>query len=328
MTSIPTRRFEVWKSSLAHEFEPISGVFAIDVVPTLMVRQTLQFLHELGACASGDFAPSVLMGMRYFNPEDPKLLIWKTFDGAEELFDLDPAWPIDAAQQVELHADINLTFSRITYLADAGMGPTIPLLVFQRQPFNRGISLETEERGEIARSLQLGDFELDLELRTAHQHYSTGVALLAGEDAYGGLVDAAFMQFYLSLEAALGGVHEVRTAKEAAKRLLSTDLDQNLESIIEHVYLARHQFFGHSHPRRFRAGMDPDTAFSIARQVLVARWCARRVIEIRLARPLVKREMRLYPKPTLSIAFAGDAGQLKGEFALPTNAGAQQVTVT
>jgi hypothetical protein len=60
----------------------------------------------------------------------------------------------------------------------------------------------TEQDSQI-KSFQLGDFNLSEKIRVAQQHYSTGMALLAGEDSVSGLIDAAFMQFYLSVEATL-----------------------------------------------------------------------------------------------------------------------------
>ena len=83
------------------------------------------------------------------------------------------------------------------------------------------------------------------------------------------------------------------------------------------MYVGRHRFFGHAHPKYLMGLLDTDTAFDIAKQTLVARWCARRVLELELERPLAKREMRLYSTPNHSVAFFGDAKSLHSEFALP-----------
>jgi hypothetical protein len=153
-------------------------------------------------------------------------------------------------------------------------------------------------------------------VRVAHQHYSTGMSLLAGEDSVSGLVDAAFMQFYLAMEAVLGR-HETSEALKAAAQMFGDECDQNLRAIVSHVYLARHRFFGHAHPKYLGGLLDTNTAFDIAKQTLVARWCARRLMELELKRPLVKRELRLYAGPQKSVAFFGDASSLLSEFTLP-----------
>ena len=112
--------------------------------------------------------------------------------------------------------------------------------------------------------------------------------------------------------------HERAEASQRGHTLFGVDFDDNLEKIVSHVYIARHRFFGHAHPKYLKGLLDTDTAFDIAKQTLVARWCARKLLELELKRPLAKREMRLYPSPMQSVAFFGDAGDLDHEFALPT----------
>jgi len=321
MSSFPSRQFEVWRSSLADSIAPISGVFSFEVIQTLMVAQTLQFLIENARCqlkGIGDVMHGFILGMHYADPGKPgPLLFWKQFKDAMELFSFDVDVLSDAIGQLELHTDINLTFARVTYLANIGSGPHLPLLIFQRLPFARGIGFEIEERQEVAQSFQLGDIYLSEKVRVAQQHYSTGMALLAGEDSVSGLIDAAFMQFYLSVEAALES-HEKKKALAKGVALYREHFDDNLKKIVSHIYIARHRFFGHAHPKDLKGILDTDTAFDIAKQTLVVRWAARRLLELELKRPLVKREMRLYPTPTQSVMFSGDANSINDEFALPT----------
>ena len=193
----------------------------------------------------------------------------------------------------------------------------MPLLIFQRLPFGRGIGFEIEERQAVAQSFQLGDFILPEKVRVAQQHYSTGMALLAGEDSVSGLIDAAFIQFYLSVEAALES-HEKDIALEKGIELFGEKFDDNLKKIVSHIYIARHRFFGHAHPKYLKGILDTDTAFDIAKQTLVVRWAAKRLLELQLKRPMVKREMRLYPTQMQSVMFSGCANSLDDEFALPT----------
>ena len=320
MSSFPIRSLEIWRSSLADSMSPISGAFSFEVLQTIMVPQTLQFLAERAlqtGSGGGEVISSFLAGMQYASPaKSTALLLWKTFPSADELFAFDIAELSDAIRQLELHADINLSYSRVSYLADVGRGPELPLMIFTRQSFGRAVSFEIEERGAVARSIQLGDFTLSPKAIIAQQHYSTGMALLAGEDSVSGLIDAAFLQFYLSIEATLAQ-HEAEKAIQSGVTLFGLDFDSALARIVSHVYLGRHRFFGHAHPKYLKGLLDTDTAFDIAKQTLVARWCARRLLELDLKRPLAKREMRLYSKPGYSAAFSGDAGSLDGEFALP-----------
>jgi hypothetical protein len=121
-----------------------------------------------------------LAGMRYVNVNNPgPLLYWKRFSDATELFSFDVENLSDAIRQLELHADINLTFSRVSYLADIGRGPELPLLMISRVPFSRGVAFEVEERTEVARSFQLGDFDLSEKARVAQQHACPRLKLLA-----------------------------------------------------------------------------------------------------------------------------------------------------
>ena len=320
MSSFSARPLEVWRSSLAESMSPIAGAFSFEVLHTIMVPQTLQFLAEKalqGGQGSGEVIPGFLAGMRYANSAKPtSLLLWKNFPSAVELFSFNVDALSDAIRQLELHADINLTFARVSYLADVGRGPELPLLIFVRQPFVRGVAFEIEERAAVANSFVLGDFQLSDKALVAQQHYSTGIALLAGEDSVSGLIDAAYMQFYLSIEATLEQ-HEEKKAVQSGQSLFGTDFDSGLQKIVSHVYFGRHRFFGHAHPKYLKGLLDSNTAFDIAKQTLVARWCARRLLELELKRPLAKREIRLYPNPGRSVTFTGDAESLGGEFALP-----------
>jgi hypothetical protein len=110
-----------------------------EVAPTIMVPQTLQFLNEERANAERITSPTVsgfVRGMNYYSKERQNgLFFWKSFENGTELFDFDVGNLSDAVQQLEIHTDINLTFSRVTYLADTGLGPTVPLLVVERTPF-------------------------------------------------------------------------------------------------------------------------------------------------------------------------------------------------
>ncbi len=131
-----------------------------------------------------------------------------------------------------------------------------------------------------------------------------------------GLIDAAFMQFYLALEALLGN-HEKENAISGGKELYGDRFTPDFEALVKHIYIARHRFFGHAHPKFLKGLLDAETAFQIAKQALGARWTARGILTLKLNRPLVTREMVLYPKPNYSVIFNGDPTTLVGEFCLP-----------
>ncbi len=319
MSSFPSRTLETWKSSLAETIGEISGVFCFHLYPSIMVSQTCQFLFENqgSTVKNAHFINGFIVGMRYYNPTKPLDLYWcKNFSSAEQLFNFDYDILSQAIRQLELHTDINLYFNQITYLADTGTGPNTPLMIIKRVPFRRGVAFEDEERGLVNISISQGDFDTSDKIKVAQQHYSTGMGLLSGEDALTGLIDAAFMQFYLCLEALLEN-HEEKKAIKFASSTYGKKVDSNLIQIIEHVYLARHRFFGHAHPKYLKGILDSDTAFDIAKQTLVARWAARNILELELGRKLVKREIRLYSAPNHSVYFNGDATLIKGEFKLP-----------
>jgi len=319
MSSFPSRKLEVWKSSLSDDFGELNGAFCFHLTPTLMIPQTMEYLSEKRGqpVANGDLINPFIRGMIHFSRSSPSNLFWwKSFTGPEELFSFDLTILESAIRQLELHAEINLTYSQVTYLADVGTGPNLALMIIKRVPIGRGVAFEVEERAIVSASLAQGDIAISDKIQVAQQHYSTGMGLLAGEDSFAGLIDAAFMQFYLSLESLLEN-HEREKALNRGKELYRERFNANFEALVRHVYLARHRFFGHAHPKFLKGLLDAETAFQIAKQTLVARWTARAVLALELNRPLVIREMRLYPKPNYSVCFTGDPMTLEGEFCLP-----------
>lgn len=322
MTSFPGRTYEVWNSSFADHLGEIHGAFLIDVQQTLMVKQTLDFLAEIAnSNIQGSHSHNVLgflRGMSFYDPRDPKGLWYAaTFQSAADLRSFNINDLLDAVRELELHCDVNITTGSIRFLAITGLGiPDKQLMVYNRLSFPRGMALEIEERGGIAASLSSGIVLTSANAQMAIHHYSTGMALMAGEDAIAGLLDAAFMQFYLAAEAILGK-HERTAAIQAGVEQFGTEFDAATSECVSHTYLARHRFFGHSHPKVAPKLPDAERAFRIAKQVLVARWTARKLISLEIGIDLTIREMRLYDTFGDSINFVGSVDQLTTEFALP-----------
>jgi hypothetical protein len=78
-----------------------------------------------------------------------------------------------------------------------------PELPLPRLAFSRGVAFEVEERGAVTQSFQLGNFNQSEKARVAQQHYSTGTAILAGEDSVSGLIDAGLCNYNLSVHAGI-----------------------------------------------------------------------------------------------------------------------------
>lgn len=318
VSSSPARNLEIWISSKASTFKPIHGAFFINLVPSLMVNQTIEFIREQSLRDnSWPSEDSILLGffkgMRWFAQESPnQLILAYRFNDADELCNFEIGKLFDAIRQLEIHVDINLIPDSLIYKVDG----RIPLMIIERIPIRRGFAFEVEEREKVINCIKSGDIELPQKAIVSQQHYSTGMALLAGEDAISGLFDGAFMQFYLAIEALL--------ESDSKKKAISNGNDfygdrfsADLKLIVEHVYRIRHQFFGHAqlkHPKKIKGMLDPTVSFDIAKQVLVARWCARALLSIEVGRDLVCREMRLYLDDNTSICFDGRLESLRNLF--------------
>jgi hypothetical protein len=305
---------QVWQSSAAKDLVPIIGAFRIDVSPTLMVKQTLQFLFERSRSASfSETMTPFLMGSQYWTEEISALYYVKAFANSEELFAYDTRDLYDLVLELELHTDVNFTITQLTYLADIGSGgPSYPLLIAERQPIARGIGFEIEQRGIAAQSLANPTIRWTSKAKTAHQYYSTGLTLLALEDQVSGLFDAAFMQFHLAIEVLLKA-YKVGQALEHGKLEYQARFTPSIEAAVVRVFEARNNYFGHANS----SSLSEKDAFALAKQTLVARWCARSLLELEVGTELVHREMRLYGGDTHSFAFEGDTTQLNTDFALP-----------
>jgi hypothetical protein len=88
-----------------------------------------------------------LLGMQSSPPEESALRYAANFERAEQLFSFDIATIYQLVRELEMHADINFVIQQIIFLADVGSGPDVPLLVAERQPINRAVGFEVEEKG-------------------------------------------------------------------------------------------------------------------------------------------------------------------------------------
>jgi hypothetical protein len=96
--------------------------------------------------------------MRYYKPNENTLIWYKRFEDHNDLFGFDIHILSDAIRQLEIHTDINISYSQITYLADVGIGPSLPLMAINRLPLGRGISF-ADRRAKFSISIHsIGGF--------------------------------------------------------------------------------------------------------------------------------------------------------------------------
>jgi hypothetical protein len=240
-----------------------------------------------------------------------------------------PIEPILAVLLEELRAlsmciDFPLTCNRIEYEIPPGQVNSGTVFIASRKSIGRGFAFEADERETASENL-MNRFAAYLLLNdhdgsVAAQHYLTGLTLLNLEDQFPGLIDAAFMQFYQGCETLL--LRQPRETVTQAKKRVAADSSipnaREIQIIVAHVWKIRHGFFGH---RALSVPSTADEVYQVAKQVLVARWLCRRLIDFRVrsANGLC-REMRLYHRQR-SEEFRGTIGELETTFMIPGAAG-------
>ena len=159
------------------------------------------------------------------------------------------------------------------------------LMVANRRPIGRGISFEIEERGraalKIKNDLSYYQDDTDDHIVVGRRHYLVGMQLLSLEDQITGLIDAAFMQFYQGCEALCRDPRG--SIKGSQKHIASTGATdaRELQIIAHQVWRVRNKYFGHGDVGyNLYANLSKEHAESVARQVLVARYLCRRLIDL------------------------------------------------
>lgn len=308
-----SRNWNIWLSNRIDNVNNVRGVFVIPIARSLMVPQSIEFLLETyrnGTVSRGKNLSPFLFGMAWFDPKQPDSLLYaKDFSTAEEMRSYDFSEMVDAIDELSFVLDVNLSYQEIQYYPDFGLGLTEPLVVARRIPARRGISFEVEERG-VAVELLSGDKISDPLVLLAIRYYGVGMRLLALEDSEYGLFEAAFMQFYLVLELLL----KANNLKDAKKKMAERGYDEGESSIIEHVYKARNNFFGHGGKNAEVDGVTQD--FQVLKQVLVARWAARRAISHEAGVSFYFREMHISDSLVGGACFGGTKAELESNFSL------------
>lgn len=325
MSSIGFREWEVWTNQTWFGTDQeVPGYYLLKITPGLMTSQTVEFIRErieevrLGRLVIGNAsAPYFQPG--WSGPDDLSLVKHERLRTSANLLATIQRL-MGELDALSVCVDFSLTCGHLEYVVPPGEPVPGRALVATRRPLGRGMAFEVEERG-AARQKILRDYDFYLkaghDLKVAMKHYLNGLTLLGLEDSFSGLIDAAFMQFYQACEILCGNNYKLTEAKKYIARLGYPDA-LDLQVVAHHVWQVRHGYFGHGNANNLLYSSPNllDT-FNVAKQVLVARWLARRLADGGSPSGAVLcREMRLYHAGS-SEAFCGTVAELETTFRLP-----------
>lgn len=196
------------------------------------------------------------------------------------------------------------------------------ILQANRRSIGRGVGFEVEERGiataKVRADLAFYQDDSDHHAVVGRRHYMAGMQLLALEDQIAGLLDAAFMQFYQGCEVLC---RDSKGALEPSKKYIAAQAlsdSRELQIIAHQVWAVRHKYFGHGDVQHnLYANKNREQAAQVARQVLVARYLCRRLVDLKApsGTPLA-REMGFF-FGSYSGDFTGQVNQLLDGFKVP-----------
>lgn len=285
MDSISYRKWERWKNeSLLEENESFNGYFECVLTPTLMVHQTLEFLSE-----NFQFSLDSSFSLNVINVAKPPIEIVNsiivnqnnelclriysccknTAFTSETISNL-----LRLLNQLSLKVGITLNCYKIMYF-DHNLGK-----VFQtaRKSIGRGMSFEIEERGlafhNIIESTPISAIETVPEIKG----YLTGLNLMGLEDQFPGLIEAAFMQFYIACEAACGNNELEKVKQYIADLFTDSSESKRMQIIAHHIWQVRNNYFGHATAKKTRRAENFEQSSRIVKQVLVARYLCHQLI--------------------------------------------------
>lgn len=330
MSVIGYREWEVWQNTTYFASpSTLSGQFVFSISPGLMARQTVEFVFEQieeiranrtypSGAVSGYLSP--LVHPRPPTPDGSltlyKVEVFNTADSIPAVL----AMLLEELRALSLCVDFPLTCGRVEYDIPPGQVSSGTVFVALRKPLSRGLAFEVHEREAAADNLRNHFSEYasthDPDALIATNHYLAGLTLLSLEDQSPGLLDGAFMQFYQACETLL--LHGPRETVTDAKKRIASDPNvpnqRDMQILVAHVWKVRHSFFGH---RGSTVPRTASTVYQIAKQVLVARWLCRRLIDLhtRGADGLC-REMRFY-QGVRSEEFRGTVPEVETTFAIP-----------
>ncbi len=328
MNSISYRKWDFWlNQTIIDEFEHFNGFFECVLTPTLMSMQTVEFLYENFEFNLRDEYPErVKRGIdstlrfagdlkQYIINENNELCIKiRNNITRDEINSVNLNNILKQIENISLCVDFTLNCNKIVY-KDYNKG-----IIFYatRRPLGRAVGFSPEER-----SVAFDKFQKDFvflnnsnenKLKISVKHYLAGINLLGLEDQFPGLIEAAFMQFYLGCEI-LCETHKCEEAKKYISFLNISD-KKELQIIAHQVWQVRNSYYGHGALKN-----NPSEGFEIAsevaKQVLVVRYLCRRLIDCLLPSDVyLVREIGLYPNG-YSENFNGSVNELSNNFFVP-----------
>ncbi|PNH90233.1 hypothetical protein C1M56_02920 [Vibrio diazotrophicus] len=324
MSVIEHRKWEIKPNTKLFSGEQdLLGVVQMRVTPFLMAQQTVGFLYE-------KLAETRKFGLQLQNQElqsffdvthikeTDQLVIQKVTSIPSDVTKLDSVLrdSLDALSAISLCVDFPLNCYEI--ICTRSPSETNDDVIFSavRSPIGRGIGFEIEERGVAGKRLSddYGNLRnLNHRQKAAQHHYLNGLTLLGLEDTFSGLIDAAFMQFYQACEILCGENFKLDKVKQFIAYNYPNE-SNDLQVIAHHVWQIRHSYFGHGNAKNHRVNLgDMEKTFNVAKQVLVARWLCKKLLDLSTNSSPLAREMRLYHSGG-SIGFFGTKESLSRDF--------------
>jgi hypothetical protein len=324
MSSLAYRTWDLWLNTrYFSEGHTHTGHFECVVIDALMVSQSVEFLAERQSIINRQFVEVAPVPAEFVRQAI-------TTSGGERCIRLYEA--LDTSNNLERTIDeIRVFIDSLALAVDAPLSSYSirfisdqygKILQADRRSIGRGFAFESDERDTARRKLQqdLAFYQDDADAHNAvgRRHYMTGMQLLSLEDQVSGLIDAAYMQFYQGCEALCrdpsGGLKQ---SKIFIASTASVD-SRELQIIAHQVWGVRNKYFGHGDvARNLYANQNNDQAASVARQVLVARYLCRRLLDLAApSQTTLSREMGLFFKD-YSGNFVGRIDQLLDGFKVP-----------
>ncbi|MDD4126423.1 MAG: hypothetical protein PHV39_01895 [Methanomicrobium sp.] len=327
MSSAGYREWEIWKNCTFFDLEQeINGHYLMIIPPFLMAEQSVKFIFEkieqirrrelkienrLLPYLSMSYCPYGFLNLQKHETLKTSSDINKKIK--EIIQDL---------EAISFCLDFPLHCCEIQYIIPEGSPKSGTVFVAKRKNIGRGVGFEIQERGIAGQKIQV-DYDdilskliskdIDPQFKVATNYYLNGLLLLSLEDQYPGLIDAAFMQFYQGCEILAGSHRIIKAKKNIAK--INDPRSKDLQIIAHHVWQVRHNYFGHGNlQNHILANSDFISSYNIAKQVLVARWLCRYLLDLKTkSQTLLVREIRYYHHDT-SEEFRGTILELENSF--------------
>ena len=324
MSTLAYRDWDLWLNTGYFAGGQIyDGYFECVVMDSLMVSQSVEFLAERQNICNRlfvDVAPVPIQFVQQSTrtPEGERCIrMYESLDTSKEIKQTLEEVRI-FIDSLALAVDAPLSCYSIRFVSTQHG----KIVQANRSPIGRGFSFEVEERGtanlKLRNDLEFYQNGSDSHLVVGRRHYMTGMQLLALEDQVSGLIDAAFMQFYQGCESLC---RDPEGNLDSSKKYIAANASSDgreLQIIAHQVWRVRNKYFGHGDVSyNLHANQNREQAAMVARQVLVARYLCRQLLDLAApSRTSLIREMGLFFK-TYSGNFVGQVNQLLNEFKVP-----------